>query len=111
MNKSYLFLMVAIILETIATTSLKASEQFTKPLFTAITIIGYIGAFYFLSLTLKSMPIGIAYALWSGVGIILISVTGVFLFKQVPDLPALIGILLIIAGVIIINLFSKTSVH
>lgn len=111
MNNPYLFLMVAIILETIATACLKASDQFTKPIFTIVTILGYVGAFYFLSLTLKSVPIGIAYAIWSGVGIVLISIVGLFLFKQTPDAPAIIGILLIIAGVIIINLFSKTSLH
>ncbi|MEH6305353.1 multidrug efflux SMR transporter [Olivibacter sp. CPCC 100613] len=107
----YLFLLLAIVLETVATASLKASEQFTKPFPTIITILGYIAAFYFLSATLKSIPIGIAYAIWSGIGIVLISVVGALLYKQTPDWPMVVGIVLIIVGVVIINLFSKTSVH
>lgn len=109
--KQFIFLAIAIVLETIATTSLKASEQFTKLLPSIITIIGYIGAFYFLSLTLKTIPVGIAYAIWSGIGIVLVTLIGVFMFKQVPDLPSIIGMVLIIAGVVVINLFSKTSAH
>lgn len=109
--KKYLLLFIAIIFETIATSALKSTEQFTRPIPTIITIIGYAAAFYFLSLTLKSIPVGIAYAIWSGVGIILITVAGIFLYKQIPDIPAIIGLFLIIAGVLIINLFSKTSVH
>lgn len=109
--KRFIFLLIAIILETTATSALKASEQFTKPVPGIITIVGYLGAFYFLSLTLKTIPVGLAYAIWSGVGIVLITLTGIFLYKQIPDLPAIIGMSLIIAGVVVINLFSKTSVH
>lgn len=109
--KSYLFLIIAIVLETIATSSLKGSEQFSKPIPSIITVLGYAGAFYFLSLTLKIIPVGIAYAIWSGVGIILITLVGIFAFKQVPDLPAILGLLLIIAGVIVINVFSNMSAH
>ncbi|WP_447636593.1 DMT family transporter [Flavobacterium microcysteis] len=109
--KNYLFLLLAILFETVATSSLKASEQFTKLIPSLITVIGYIAAFYFLSLTLKTIPVGIAYAIWSGIGIVLITLAGIFLFKQVPDLPAIIGLLLIIAGVVVINVFSKTSAH
>lgn len=109
--KKYLLLFIAIIFETIATSALKSTEQFTRPIPTIITVLGYAAAFYFLSLTLKSIPVGIAYAIWSGVGIILITVAGIFLYKQIPDIPAIIGLFLIIAGVLIINLFSKTSVH
>lgn len=109
--KNYLFLLLAILFETVATSSLKASEQFTKLIPSLITVIGYIAAFYFLSLTLKTIPVGIAYAIWSGIGIVLITLVGIFLFKQVPDLPAIIGLLLIIAGVVVINVFSKTSAH
>jgi|SRR5690554_6718477 len=109
--KSYLFLIIAIVLETIATSSLKGSEQFSKPIPSIITVLGYAGAFYFLSLTLKTIPVGIAYAIWSGVGIILITLVGIFAFKQVPDLPAILGLLLIIAGVIVINVFSSMSAH
>lgn len=109
--KNYLFLLLAIVLETIATSSLKASEQFTKLVPSLITIIGYIAAFYLLSLTLRSIPVGIAYAIWSGIGIVLVTLVGIVMFKQVPDLPAIIGLLLIIAGVVVINVFSKTSAH
>lgn len=109
--KNYLFLLVAILFETIATSSLKASEQFTKLIPSLITVIGYIAAFYFLSLTLKTIPVGIAYAIWSGIGIVLITLAGIVLFKQVPDLPAIIGMLLIVAGVVVINVFSKTTSH
>lgn len=109
--RNYLYLFIAIILEIIATSSLKASKEFTQLWPSIITIIGYLGAFYFLSLTLKTIPVGIAYAIWSGVGIVLITMAGMLLYKQVPDLPAIIGLLLIITGVVIINLFSKMSVH
>jgi len=109
--KNYLFLLIAILFETIATSSLKASEQFTKIVPSLITVIGYIAAFYFLSLTLKTIPVGIAYAIWSGIGIVLITLAGIILFKQIPDLPAIIGMLLIVAGVVVINVFSKTSAH
>lgn len=109
--KNLLFLIIAILFETIATTALKASEQFTKIVPSIITTIGYAVAFYFLSLALKTIPVGVAYAIWSGVGIILITFVGIFAFKQIPDLPAIIGLILIISGVIIINVFSKTSAH
>jgi len=104
----WLFLFIAIVAEVIGTSALKYSYGFTKILPSAIVIIGYGIAFYFLSLTLKSIPIGISYAIWSGLGIVLISVIGYFVFKQTLDIPAIIGIGLIILGVIVINLFSKT---
>lgn len=107
--KNYIFLFLAIIFETVATSMLKTSEQFTKLIPSLITIACYAGAFYFLSLTLKTIPVGIAYAIWSAVGIVLITLVGMLVFKQVPDLPAIIGMLLIIAGVVIINVFSKTA--
>lgn len=108
---TYLFLMVAIIAEVIATSALKASDSFTRLYPSIITVIGYMVAFYFLSLTLKTIPTGIAYAIWSGVGIILISLIGFFWFKQSLDLPAMIGLALIILGVIVINVFSKSVGH
>ncbi len=107
----YLYLLIAIISEVAATSALKASEQFTKPVPSLIVIIGYASAFYFLSLTLKTIPVGIAYAIWSGIGTILIAVIGVLLYKQQLDSPAIIGLALIIVGVIIINLFSKSVQH
>lgn len=109
--KGYLFLAAAILLEVVATSALKASAQFTRITPTIIMAVGYLASFYFLSLTLKSIPVGISYAIWSGIGIVLISLAGVVLFKEKPDLPAVIGMVLIIAGVVVINLFSKTTVH
>lgn len=106
----YYPLLIAIILETIATLALKQSHQFTKLWPSILTIIGYIGAFYFLSITLKQVPLGISYAIWSGIGIVLIALFGFLLYNQKLDVPAVIGILLIIAGVIIINVFSNTTV-
>ncbi len=107
----YLYLLIAIIAEILATTYLKKSEGFSlwKP--TLICLMGYGVAFYFLSLTLRTMPVGIAYAIWSGVGIIFISLIGMFYFKQTPDLPAIIGLILIVIGVVVINVFSKMGSH
>ncbi len=107
----YIYLAVAIVAEVIATTALKPSEGFTKPLPTVIVVVGYATAFYFLSLVLKSIPVGMAYAIWSGVGVALISVAGLVLFGQKLDLAAIIGILLIVSGVAVINLFSSTGGH
>ena len=109
--KPFIFLFIAIIFETVATSALKASEQFTRIFPSALTIIGYLVAFYCLSITLKTIPGGIAYAIWSGVGIILISLVGIFFFKQALDLPSIIGLVLIVLGVLIINVFSKSLPH
>jgi small multidrug resistance pump len=106
----YLFLLIAILSEVAATSALRASGQFTKLWPSVIVVIGYASAFYFMSLTLKSIPVGIAYAIWSGVGIVLISITGYFLYKQKLDMPAMLGMGLIIAGVLVINIFSKSTV-
>ena len=107
----YLFLTIAIIAEVIATSALKSVEGFTKLGPSAVVFIGYGIAFYFLSLTLKTIPVGIAYAIWSGMGITLVSIIGYFLYKQDLDLPAILGLLLILAGVVVINVFSKTVSH
>jgi small multidrug resistance pump len=107
----WVYLLLAIIAEVIATSALKASEGFTKLLPSLIVMIGYSISFYFLSLTLKSIPVGIAYAIWSGVGITFISLIGYFYYKQTLDLPAIVGILFIVTGVLIINLFSKSISH
>jgi small multidrug resistance pump len=109
MKISALFL--AIVFEVIATSSLKATEQFTKLVPSAVVVIGYGAAFYFFSVSLKSVPVGLAYAVWSALGIVLVTIAGVFLYKQVPDLPALLGMALIITGVIVIQGFSKTAAH
>lgn len=109
--KNFLFLIIAIIFEIIATTTLKKSEEFTKLIPSIITIVGYCGAFYFLSFAIRTIPVGIAYAIWSGVGIVLITIIGAIFFKQMPDLAAIIGTSLILIGVIVINIFSKTTGH
>ena len=105
----YLSLAIAIILETIATSALKYSDQFSKITPSIICIIGYLGSFYFLSVTLKTLPVGVAYAIWSGAGIVIITCIGYFIFHQKLDLPAILGILLIISGVLLIQIFSKSS--
>ncbi len=107
----YINLCIAIIAEVIGTTMLKTSEQFTKVIPSIIVIVCYGTSFYFLSLVLKTIQLGVAYAIWSGVGIILIAILGIIYFKQIPDIPAVIGMLLIIAGVVTINLFSQTVGH
>ncbi|MDX6190720.1 SMR family transporter [Flavobacterium sp. Fl-318] len=109
--KNFLFLGIAIIFEIIATSALKKSEEFSKLIPSIITVMGYCGAFYFLSFAIRTIPIGIAYAIWSGVGIVLITIIGAVFFKQMPDLPAIIGLLLILIGVLVINVFSKTVAH
>ncbi|MBZ6407748.1 MAG: QacE family quaternary ammonium compound efflux SMR transporter [Kalamiella piersonii] len=108
---TYLYLFIAIVAEVIATSCLKASESFTRLWPAGATVAGYGIAFYFLTLVLRTMPTGIAYAIWSGVGIVLISVVGWVVFKQKLDLPAMLGLGLIIAGVLVVNLFSKTVGH
>lgn len=108
---AYLLLFGAIICEVIATSSLKLSNGFTNLVFSIITIIGYSASFYILSLALKTIPVGIAYAIWSGIGIIIISLIAWFFLKQSLDLAALIGMGFIIFGVVIINLFSNVSGH
>ncbi len=109
MNYAYLF--IAIFCEVIATSALKAAEGFTRFWPSVIVLVGYGLAFYCLSLTMRTIPIGIAYAIWSGIGIVLIALSGWLLYRQTLDLPALIGIALILTGVLIINLFSKTAGH
>lgn len=109
MNWVYLF--IAIISEVIATSALKTSENFTRLWPSLGVILGYAIAFFFLSLTLKTIPVGIAYAIWSGVGIVLVSAVGWIAFRQSLDAPALIGMAMIIAGVMVINLFSQSSAH
>lgn len=105
----WVYLLIAILGETIATTALKASEGFTQILPSIVVVIGYCIAFYFMSLTLKSIPIGVSYAIWSGVGIVLIALMGYVFYKQTLDLASIIGISLILAGVLVIRIFSKSS--
>jgi small multidrug resistance pump len=109
--QQWIFLSVAIISEVIATSALKASEGFSRLWPSLIVAIGYMTAFYFLSLTLKTIPIGVTYAIWSGVGVALIALVAWVFFGQALDTPAVIGLLLIVAGVVVINIFSKTVSH
>ena len=108
---TYLYLAIAIVAEVAATSALKASDEFTKLVPSLIVVVGYGVAFYFMTLVLRVLPIGITYAVWSGLGIVLVTVVGFFLYKQSPDLPAMIGMGLIVSGVVIINVFSKTISH
>jgi small multidrug resistance pump len=108
---NYVYLFAAIVSEVIATSALKAAEGFSRFWPSVIVIVGYGLAFYCLSLTMRTIPIGVAYAIWSGVGIVLIALVGLLFYRQSLDAPALIGMALILAGVLIINVFSKTAGH
>lgn len=103
----YLYLSIAIIAEVIGTSALKAAEGFTRPWPSLLVVIGYGVAFYFLSLVLKTIPVGIAYAIWAGVGVALITLVGVVFFSQQLDLAAVIGMALIVLGVVVIQVFSN----
>lgn len=107
----YLFLGIAIVAEVMATTAMKQSEGFSRLPWTIVTVVGYGIAFYLLSLTLKSIPTGIAYAIWSGVGIVLVSAAAWAFQGQKLDTPAVVGMGLIIAGVVVMNVFSKVAAH
>jgi len=108
---AYLYLAIAIVAEVVATSALKASAEFTRLMPSLIVIFGYGIAFYFLTLVLRTIPIGISYAIWSGVGLVLVTAVGALIYKQIPDTPALIGMGLIISGVMVIHLYSKTMNH
>lgn len=103
----YLYLAIAILTEVIATSALKASAEFTKLLPSLIVIFGYGASFYFLTLVLRTLPIGITYAVWSGIGIILVALMGALIYKQIPNAAEIIGMGLIILGVVVIHLFSS----
>ena len=105
----YLMLSIAIVSEVLATTAMKQSDGFTRPLWTVLTVVGYVVAFFFLAQTLKTIPTGVAYAIWSGVGIVLISAAAWIFQGQKLDLPAMVGMGLIIAGVVVMNVFSKAA--
>lgn len=107
MVKAYTFLVIAILFELVAVTALKSSNGFTRVWPTIIMLSCYCGSMFFLSLVLRTLPLGITYAVWSGIGIVFIAVIGVFYHKEVLDLPAVIGISLILSGVVILNLFSN----
>ncbi len=107
----YWYLAVAILSEVVATSALNASQGFTRFWPSAVTVDAYCLAFYFLSLTLRTVPMGIAYAVWAGTGIVLIALVGALFFKQIPDAPAVLGMLLIVIGVILVSAVSRTGGH
>ena len=107
----YLYLALAIVLEVLGTSLLGKSEGFSKWLPTVGSLLSFGVCFYFLSLALKNIPLGVAYAIWSGVGIVLTAIVSILVFKNKIDLPFILGALLIIAGVLVINIFSKASGH
>ncbi len=107
----YLYLGLAILFEVVGSSFMKASNGFTKLLPTIVVAIAYLVCFYFLSLSLKTISLGTAYAIWGGLGILLTALISIFVFKQAIDLPAIIGITLIVGGVFVINFFSKTAAH
>jgi small multidrug resistance pump len=107
----YVYLAIAIVAEVIATSALKASEGFSRTIPSIVVVAGYGIAFYCLSLTLKTIPVGLAYAIWSGAGIFLIAAVGWIVFKQALDLPAVIGMALIVTGVVVMQVFSKSAAH
>lgn len=111
MPPHYIYLVFAILAETIGTTALQASAQFSRFWPSVVVVIAYGVSFYLLALALKFMPVGIVYAIWSGLGIVLIAGIGYLLFGQKLDLPAIFGLCLIIAGILVIHLFSNTSTH
>ena len=108
---TYLYLAIAIVAEVIATSFLKSCDGFTRLWPSIVVLVGYAFAFYFLSLTLRSLSVGIVYAIWCGAGIVLVSIIAWSFFGQKLDVPAIIGIVLIIAGLAVINLFSKSVAH
>ncbi|MGV6802870.1 MAG: DMT family transporter [Ruegeria sp.] len=111
MPKAYLILLMAVVAETIGTTALQASQQFTRLWPSVLVVVGYGCAFYLMALTLRVMPVGIVYAIWSGLGIALIALIGFFVFGQKLDVPALIGLAMILGGILVIHLFSQTAGH
>lgn len=108
---AYGFLAIAICAEVLGTLALKASSGFTHSLASTLCVISYGIAFYFLALVVKTLPVGTTYAIWSGAGIVLITALGALWYKEIPDLPALIGMTFILLGVLIINVFSQTALH
>lgn len=107
----YLYLTVAILAEVTATSALKAADGFSRLAPSIVVVVGYALAFYFLSLTLRTMALAVAYAIWAGAGVALICIVGVLLYKQALDVPAIVGITLIVAGVLVLNLFSRTVMY
>ena len=108
---TWFYLFIAIVSEVVATSALKAADGFTKLTPSIIVVVGYASAFFFLSIIVRTMPLGIAYAIWSGVGVSLVTIAGWIIYGQKLDLAAMIGIGLIVAGVVVLNAFSKSVTH
>ncbi|MFD2192250.1 DMT family transporter [Pistricoccus aurantiacus] len=108
---AYLYLAVAIIAEVAATSALKSSQEFTRLWPSLLVITGYALAFYMLTLSLRTLPVGIAYAIWAGLGIVLVALIGILVYRETPDWPAIVGMGMIVGGVVIIQLFSDVSPH
>ncbi|GED23591.1 SMR family transporter [Halomonas sabkhae] len=108
---SYLYLALAIIAEVVATSALKASDEFSRFWPSVVVVVGYVTAFYLLTLVFRTLPVGIAYAFWAGLGIVLVTLVGMVVYGERPDLPAVLGMALIIGGVVIIQVFSSTTAH
>ena len=108
---AFVYLALAIVAEVIGTSALKATDGFTRPGPTLIVVIGYGIAFYLLSLVLRTLPVGVAYAIWAGMGIVLVTLVALLVYGQRPDPPAVLGIALIVTGVVVIQLFSRVAVH
>lgn len=109
--QQWILLAIAIVSEVIATSALKASEGFTRLVPSAVVVAGYGTAFFLLAITMKTLPMGLVYAIWSGAGIALIALVGWVVYGQTLDLPAVLGLLLIVAGVVVLNVFSKVATH
>ena len=111
MPTAYIYLFFAILAETIGTSALQASQQFTRLLPSLLVVAAYAVSFYLLAMALRSIPVGIAYAVWSGLGIVFIAAIGFLVFGQKLDLPAVLGMAMILAGILVIHLFSKAAPH
>ncbi|WP_163558421.1 SMR family transporter [Halomonas sp. NO4] len=107
----FVYLALAIVAEVVGTTALKATDGFTRLWPSVVVAVSYLLAFYLLSLVLRSIPVGIAYAIWAGLGIVLVAAVGVVVYGQRPDLPALLGMAMIVTGVVVIQLFSRVAAH
>ncbi|MGS2744792.1 DMT family transporter [Halomonas sp. LS-001] len=108
---TFIYLVLAVVAEVIATSALKSSLGFTRLWPSLLVLVGYGVAFYLLGLALRTLPVGLAYAIWAGLGIVLVTLVGMVVFGERPDLPGVLGIALIVAGVVVLQVFSKMSVH
>ena len=108
---AYFYLLIAVVFETIGTSALQASQQFSRLVPSVIVVIAYAASFYFMAIVLRFLPVGITYAIWSGLGIVLIAAIGFVVFGQKLDWPAILGMAMILGGILIIHLFSKAAAH